>query len=105
MAIHGFPGGVISATAPTISPSGASGVWTLDDQLQNSANWPTTNVTLSNSVRLRSSATAYMTRTPAVASNRKTWTWSAWVKRGTLGVVNRLFAADDGSSSTDQVCK
>jgi hypothetical protein len=60
-------------------------VWTLDDQLQNSANWPTTNVLLNNSVRTRASASAYMTRTPTVAGNRRTWTWSAWVKRGQLG--------------------
>ena len=39
---------------------------------------------IKNSLRLRSSASAYLNRTPATASNRKTWTWSAWVKRGTL---------------------
>ena len=39
----------------------------------------------SNSLRFRSSASAYLNRTPTVAGNRKTWTWSAWVKRGTLG--------------------
>jgi hypothetical protein len=57
---------------------------------------------ISRSVRLRSSASAYFNRTPASAGNRKTWTWSGWVKRGTLGVVSRIFAADDGSASTDQ---
>lgn len=36
----------------------------------------------SNSLRFRSSASAYLSRTPTVASNRKTWTWSGWVKRG-----------------------
>ena len=100
MAIHGFPGGVISATAPTVSPTSASGVWTLDDQLQNSANWPTTNVTLSNSVRLRGSASAYMTRTFPTAGNRRTWTWSGWVKRGVLSSVQYLFHTYDGSAST-----
>ena len=57
---------------------------------------------ISRSVRLRSSASAYFNRTPASAGNRKTWTWSGWVKRGTLGAVNRIFSADDGSASTDQ---
>jgi hypothetical protein len=42
---------------------------------------------ISRSVRLRSSASAYFNRTPASAGNRKTWTWSGWVKRGTLGTV------------------
>jgi hypothetical protein len=38
-----------------------------------------------NSLRFRASNSAYLERTPAGAGNRKTWTWSAWVKRGTLG--------------------
>ena len=37
---------------------------------------------ISRSVRLRSSASAYFNRTPAVVGDRKTWTWSAWVKIG-----------------------
>ena len=48
---------------------------------------------ISRSVRLRSSASAYLNRTPASATNRKTWTWSAWVKRGTLGASSGLFQA------------
>lgn len=39
---------------------------------------------ISRSVRLRSSASAYFNRTPASAGNRRTWTWSGWVKRGKL---------------------
>ena len=39
---------------------------------------------LQRSLRFRSSASAYLNRTPASASNRRTWTWSAWVKRGTF---------------------
>lgn len=46
---------------------------------------------ISRSVRLRSSASAYFNRTPASASNRKTWTWSGWVKRGKLGADQDLF--------------
>jgi len=41
--------------------------------------------TIDRSLRFRSSASAYLNRTPASAGNRKTWTWSGWVKRGTLG--------------------
>jgi hypothetical protein len=43
---------------------------------------------LTNSLRFRDSASAYLNRTPASASNRRTWTWSGWVKRGTLGAIN-----------------
>ena len=52
--------------------------------------------TIDRSVRLRSSATSYFNRTPASAGNRKTWTWSAWVKRGTIGSgLQSLFVAID----------
>jgi len=40
--------------------------------------------TISRSLRFRSSANAYLSRTPSVAGNRKTWTYSVWVKRGAL---------------------
>ena len=40
---------------------------------------------ISRSVRLRSSASAYFNRTPGSAGNRRTFTWSGWLKRGTLG--------------------
>jgi hypothetical protein len=40
---------------------------------------------VNNSLRFRSSASAYLSRTPATTSNRQTWTWSGWVKRGELG--------------------
>ena len=42
---------------------------------------------LTNSLRFRDSASAYLNRTPS-ASNRKTWTWSGWIKRGTIGAIN-----------------
>jgi hypothetical protein len=37
---------------------------------------------LTNSLRFRSSASAYLNRTPASTSSRTTWTWSGWVKLG-----------------------
>jgi hypothetical protein len=43
-------------------------------------------------------ANTYLSRTPSSASNRKTWTWSAWVKRSSLSTGNQiLFRAKDGS--------
>ena len=57
---------------------------------------------LQRSVRLRSSASAYFNRTPAAAGNRRTWTWSAWVKRGTLGVSQYLFSAGTGGTDVTQ---
>lgn len=55
---------------------------------------------ISRSVRLRSSASAYFNRTPASAGNRKTWTWSGWVKRGALGTTAKtMFSAGTNGSS------
>jgi len=59
---------------------------------------------ISRSVRTRSSASAYFNRTPASASNQKTWTWSGWVKRGTLGTRQNIFGASTGGSSDSQYC-
>ena len=38
-------------------------------------------------------ANTYLTRTPSSASNRKTWTWSGWIKLGVLGTDRNLFGA------------
>jgi hypothetical protein len=47
---------------------------------------------ISRSVRTRSSASAYFSRTLITPTNNKIWTWSAWVKRGTLGAAQTLFS-------------
>jgi hypothetical protein len=47
---------------------------------------------ISRSVRFRSAASAYLNRTPASAGNRKTWTWSGWVKLGSLSGIQVIFA-------------
>jgi hypothetical protein len=52
---------------------------------------PSGGYQISRSVRTRASASAYFNRTPASATNRKTWTWSGWVKRGALGSTQHLF--------------
>ena len=42
-------------------------------------------------------ASTYLSRTPSSASNRKTWTWSAWVKRSSLSTGNQvLFQGIEG---------
>jgi len=53
-----------------------------------------------NSLRFRASASGYLTRTPSVASNRTTWTWSAWVKRGSLTSTFYLFGARQLATAT-----
>ena len=56
--------------------------------------------TLSKSLRFRSSATAYLNRTPASATNRQTWTWSGWVKRGKLSASQALFSVAGAAYTT-----
>jgi len=52
-----------------------------------------TGYQISRSVRTRSSASAYFNRTPASAGNRQKWTWSGWVKRGSLSSTGIIFGA------------
>jgi hypothetical protein len=54
--------------------------------------------TIENSLRLRSSASAYLNRTPASAGNRKTWTWSGWVKIGKASATGLFTASTSGSN-------
>ena len=54
---------------------------------------------IDQSLRFEDGDSAYLTRTFGSASNQRTWTWSAWIKRGNLGgSVVRLFNANDGGS-------
>jgi hypothetical protein len=70
-----FNGGLVTSSGGnTIHTFNATGALT-----------PLTN-NLTNSLRFRKSAPAYLSRTPASASNRKTFTWSGWVKRGEIAV-------------------
>ena len=68
---------------------------------------------IDQSIRFNFSDAAYMLRTPRTASNRRTWTWSLWVKRSGLGnpggpnQVHQLFGVGAGSclrfTSSDQL--
>ena len=51
-----------------------------------------TGYDIDNSLRFNDDDSAYLSRTPSTAGNRKTWTWSGWVKRGNLGVQQHIFS-------------
>ena len=53
----------------------------------------TSGYNINNSLRIRKSASAYLNRTPASVGNRKTYTWSGWVKRGELNTDQNIFSA------------
>jgi hypothetical protein len=48
---------------------------------------------ISRSLRFNSADSAYLNRTPASASNRKTWTLSTWIKRSKLSVDSTILSA------------
>ena len=95
-----YTGGVVSSSLPTVNAAGASGVFTLNQQsaAQSTNNWPPYKI--EKSLRFRRSVPAYLNRTPASASNRKTWTWSAWVKLGSLGVTRQIFGTGAGATQS-----
>jgi len=55
---------------------------------------------IERSLRFNSADSAYLNRTPASAGNRKTWTYSTWIKRTTLGTRQAIFGLDPSNSDT-----
>jgi hypothetical protein len=58
---------------------------------------------LTKSLRFRSSASAYLNRTPASSGNRRTWTFSTWVKRGTFANYEAFFGGVKSSGRDDAI--
>ena len=60
---------------------------------------------IDQSIRFNDDDSAYMTRTPSSAGNRRTWTWSGWLKRGNITSTMQLFnaGADDSNNSRFQI--
>ena len=44
---------------------------------------------------------AYLDRTPGSASNQKTWTFSAWIKRGDSTPFQSIWSAYDNSTANN----
>ena len=97
-----YTGGVVSSSLPTVNAAGASGVFLLSQQAdyQSRNAWPPYKV--EESLRFRSSASASLSRTPASATNRTTWTWSGWIKRGDVSTSEMTFfsAGTDNNNFT-----
>ena len=55
---------------------------------------------ISRSLRFNSSDSAYLSRTPASAGNRKTWTWAGWVKRSKFDATRRTLFRVNSSPET-----
>jgi len=81
----------------------ASGVFKLGEvtDLIKESKWPTAGpqgYQVANSCRFNRGSSDKLARTPGSASNKRTWTWSGWIKRGVLGVQsNDIFNAYNAS--------
>jgi hypothetical protein len=62
------------------------------------ANSITGGYEVDNSLRFNDGSSDYLNRTPGSASNRKTWTFSAWIKRSTISTGQRIFSQGDHTS-------
>ena len=47
-----------------------------------------TGYEVSNSIRYNDDDAPELNRTPSSAGNRRTWTWSGWIKRGNITAFN-----------------
>ena len=55
---------------------------------------------IQRSIRFNSGDSSFLNRTPSSAGNRKTWTWSGWVKRSKLGTTQTFFGVQGTSDTT-----
>jgi hypothetical protein len=58
---------------------------------------------ITDSLRFRSTATTYLSRTPTVVGNQTTWTWSAWVKRSEIATQSGLFSAYNNDNNRTSI--
>ena len=99
-----YPGNFITGNPVALSQTSNSGVWDLKDNYQATGNntWQKSDgiYEIGRSLRFRNSANAHFNRTPAVASNRRTWTFSGWVKLGSsFGSLRTLFGGYSGTAN------
>jgi len=58
---------------------------------------------IDNSLRFNDDDSAYLSWTPSSAGNKRTYTWSGWVKRSELGSDNTIFGAGNGGTIFDEL--
>lgn len=56
-----------------------------------------------NSLRFIKGSTQYLSRTPSVTGNRQIWTFSVWVKRGTLSTIQSLAGSQTNALIDDSI--
>ncbi len=56
---------------------------------------------IERSLRFNSGDSAYLNRTPSSAGNRRTWTWSCWIKRNNLSSAQNIFVGSDNPTKNN----
>jgi hypothetical protein len=96
-------GGFTGAVPPReTSPEEYSGVWDITEQYgeQKAGSWPfQADDCAPKSLRLNSADSAYLSKTPSAAGNRRTWTWSGWVKIADITAQQTIFSASTNSTN------
>ena len=104
MANGGIIGKVNNPTSTT-----ATGVWQQEEQYEAKVTdtWPQRALFTTKSLRFNDPSNDYLNRTPDSAGNRKTWTFSCWVKRGLLSGSSSygLFGGGDGAGNPRMYCQ
>jgi len=62
-----------------------------------------TGYDVDNSVRYEDGSSDSLSRTPGSSGNRKTWTWSGWIKRSELGRTQNFFSAGAGNTNYGRI--
>ncbi len=60
---------------------------------------------IKRSLRFNSADSAYLNRTPSAAGNRRTWTWSGWVKRSTVDSTTYVWGVYYGNQTRYLLCR
>ncbi len=57
---------------------------------------------IDQSLRFNDNDSAHLNFTPSSAGSQTTWTWSAWIKRGTLGTKQNIFNPTRGGDGSNE---
>jgi len=101
-----YPGGIIRKTPQTPSQTSAQGIWDMASVTQavKENTWPIAGVPdpISRSLRFRSSAQSYLSRTFGAPTDNEKWTYSVWIKRGSLAANRTIMSSNvDGAEYWD----
>ena len=92
-------GGIIGPVNIPTSTT-ATGVWQQEEQYEAKVTdtWPQRALFTTKSARFNSASSDYLNRTPGSASNRRTFTFSSWIKRSALSNFFSILGGNGGSN-------